>query len=107
MGMKIIPLIAAGSGRSACLASGARGIVMGTRILASKEAAIAKGCQGDVLGTTDGRRTTFRTSAYDTLCGIEWPFPYKKVMMEWQGHGICCKRCGLGERKTIREKLNQ
>ena len=81
IGMKDIPLVAAGGvvegrGAAPCLAREACGFVMGTRFLASKEATIAKGYQGDVLRTTDGGRTTVRTSVYDTLRGIEWPLPY-------------------------------
>ena len=74
IGIKDIPLVAAGGivegrGAAACLALGACGIIMGTRFLASKEATIAKGYQGDVLRTTG--RTTGRTSVYDTRRGIE------------------------------------
>lgn len=81
MGMGSIPLVAAGGivegrGAAACLALGGSGVVMGTRFLASKEANIAKGYQVDVLRTTDGGRSTVRTSVYDTLRGTVWPRQY-------------------------------
>ena len=64
-----------GRSRGRCL-PGARGIVMGTRFLASKEATIAKGCQGDVLRITDVMRIIVRTSVCDTPRGIEWSLSY-------------------------------
>ncbi len=81
MGRDSISLVAAGGivegrGAAACLALGGSGIVMGTRFLASKEAAIAKGYQDDVLRTIDGGKSTVRTSVYDTLRGTEWPRNY-------------------------------
>ena len=81
MGMQDIALVAAGGivegrGVAACLALGACGVVMGTRFLASEEATIAKGYQGDVLRTKDGGRSTVRTTVYDTLRGTEWPRQY-------------------------------
>ncbi len=81
VGMEGIPLVAAGGivegrGAAACLALGGCGVAMGTRFLASKEANIGKGYQGDVLRTKDGGRNTVRTRVYDTLRGTEWPRQY-------------------------------
>ena len=49
---------------------------MGTRILASREASIAKGYHDEVLGIDDGGTSTVRTRVYDTLRGTEWPSRY-------------------------------
>lgn len=77
-----ISLIAAGGivegrGTAACLALGASGVALGTRFLASEEASIAKGYQGDILRTADGGLKTVRTSVYDVLRGTTgWPDKY-------------------------------
>jgi len=82
VGLGRIPLIATGGvvegrGTAACLALGARGVVMGTRFLASTEANIAKGYQDDILRTRDGGMSTIRTSVYDQLRGTTaWPGRY-------------------------------
>ena len=81
IGMANLPLIAAGGivegrGSAACLALGGCGVVLGTRLLASREASIAKGYQDDVLRMDDGGISTVRTRVYDTLRGTEWPNRY-------------------------------
>lgn len=66
-----------GRGTAAALALGARGVVMGTRFLASHEANIAKGYQKAVLDSSDGGMTTVRSSVYDQLRGTtDWPPGY-------------------------------
>ncbi|KAF2708565.1 inosine monophosphate dehydrogenase [Pleomassaria siparia CBS 279.74] len=67
-------IIAAGGiiecrGAAAALALGASGVVIGTRLLASKEAKIAKGYQDEVLRAKDGGQTTVRSKVYDNLRG--------------------------------------
>jgi nitronate monooxygenase len=50
---------------------------MGTRFLASPEAEISKGHQGDVLRARDGGVSTGRTTIYDRLRGtVGWPNIY-------------------------------
>jgi nitronate monooxygenase len=56
-------------GAAAAFALGASGVVLGTRLLASKEANIAKGYQDEVLRASDGGQTTVRTKVYDNLRG--------------------------------------
>jgi nitronate monooxygenase len=74
-----IPLLAAGGiadgrGVAASLHLGAVGAVMGTRFLASTEAKISKGYQGDLIRTIDGGQNTVRTTLYDELAGrTDWP----------------------------------
>ena len=66
-----------GRGVAAALALGARGVVMGTRFLACKEAHIAKGYQDDVIRMKDGGINTVRSSVYDMLRGTTgWPAHY-------------------------------
>lgn len=82
VGLGCVPLVATGGivegrGIAACLTLGASGIVMGTRFLASTEANIAKGYQGDVVRSKDGGVNTIRTSVYDKLRGTTgWPAKY-------------------------------
>ena len=77
-----IPLIAAGGimdgrGAAAALALGADGICLGTRILASEEAVIAKGYQKEILRVGDGGVSTVATVVYDLVRGIKgWPIAY-------------------------------
>jgi len=77
-----IPLVAAGGivegrGAAASIALGAYGVAMGTRILASDEAAITNGYQNDVIQSRDGGSSTIRTNVYDRLRGtIGWPSTY-------------------------------
>lgn len=81
-GLGNIRLLAAGGiveGRavSASLALGADGVVLGTRFLASEEATLTKGNQGDVIRSKDGGISTVRTRVYDTLRGTKgWPENY-------------------------------
>ena len=66
-----------GRGLAAALALGAKGVSMGTRFLACKEAYIAKGYQDDVIRMKDGGITTVRSNVYDTLRGTTgWPAHY-------------------------------
>ena len=111
-GMANIPLIAAGGivegrGTAACLALGACGVVMGTRFLASKEANIARGYQGDVLRTNDGGRNTIRTTVYDTLRGTEWPHPYNGRGIINQSHLDAQKGMLVNENKRLYEEALQ
>ena len=82
MGKANIDLVATGGivegrGVAASLALGAKGVVMGTRFLASEEAQIAKGYQDDVLRSNDGGISTVRSKVYDTLRGtVKWPNRY-------------------------------
>lgn len=76
------PLIAAGGivdgrGAAAALSLGATGVALGTRILASQEAVIAKGYQDEVLRVTDGGTSTVTTTVYDSVRNIHgWPKCY-------------------------------
>lgn len=81
-GLGNIRLLAAGGiveGRAvaACLALGADGVALGTRFLASEEATLTKGNQGDVIRSKDGGTSTARTTVYDILRGATgWPEHY-------------------------------
>jgi len=69
--------VADGRGVAAALALGAKGAVMGTRYLASTEAALPPGHQNEVIRATDGGQTTVRSRVYDTLRGtVGWPAQY-------------------------------
>lgn len=57
---------------TAALALGASGCVLGTRLLATPEAAISAGYRAAVLRTTDGGQSTVRTKVYDALRGTNW-----------------------------------
>ncbi|KAF1838353.1 inosine monophosphate dehydrogenase [Decorospora gaudefroyi] len=52
---------------------GASGIVLGTRLLATPQAAISHGYRAEILRATDGGQNTVRTTVYDTLRGTQWP----------------------------------
>ncbi|KAE8359942.1 tryptophan synthase beta subunit-like PLP-dependent enzyme [Aspergillus caelatus] len=77
-----IPIFAAGGiadgrGAAAVLCLGADGVVMGTRFLASEEARISRGYQGEIVRATDGAASTTRTLLYNHLRGtMGWPEPY-------------------------------
>lgn len=77
-----ISLVAAGGiidgrGAAAALALGADGVCLGTRLLACKEAVIAKGYQDEILRAHDGGVHTVNTKVYDVVRGISgWPSTY-------------------------------
>ena len=77
-----IPLIAAGGisdarGAAATLALGASGITLGTRLLATHEAAINPGYVAHILAASDGGQSTVRTQMYNHLRGtMDWPEAY-------------------------------
>jgi nitronate monooxygenase len=81
-GITGIAIIASGGimdGRSAAaaVALGADGVCLGTRLLASQEAVIARGYQNEVLRVADGGVSTVSTTIYDTVRGIrDWPQAY-------------------------------
>ncbi|KAL3428281.1 2-nitropropane dioxygenase [Phlyctema vagabunda] len=86
-GFKDIPLIAAGGisdgrGVAAALMLGASGVCLGTRFLASPEAAITQGYRDAVVSAHDGGVSTKRSSVYDQLRGTTgWP-------KEYNGRGV-------------------
>ncbi|OJD31130.1 2-nitropropane dioxygenase [Diplodia corticola] len=66
--------IADGRGVAAALVLGAEAVVLGTRFLASPEAAIAPGYRAEVIRASDGGVGTARTKVYDQLRGTtDWP----------------------------------
>jgi nitronate monooxygenase len=77
-----IPLIATGGitdgrGVAAAYMLGASGVCMGTRFLASPEAAISNGYRNAVLKASDGGVSTARTTVYDKLRKtFGWPEHY-------------------------------
>ncbi|KAE9366157.1 NPD-domain-containing protein [Stipitochalara longipes BDJ] len=77
-----IPLIATGGivdgrGVAAALVLGASGVCLGTRFLASPEAAISEGYRNAVIQAKDGGVSTTRTTVYDRLRGtVGWPEAY-------------------------------
>ena len=81
-GLGDLPLVAAGGiadgrGAAASLVLGADGVTLGTRLLATSEAEIARGYQNAVLEARDGGVSTVRTKVYDQLRGTtEWPGLY-------------------------------
>ncbi len=69
--------IVEGRAMAACLILGADGVVLGTRLLASEEATLAKGYQDDVIRAKDGGISTVRSTVYDALRGTTgWPDRY-------------------------------
>ncbi|KAL4949269.1 oxidoreductase 2-nitropropane dioxygenase family [Aspergillus filifer] len=81
-GVNDIPLVAAGGitdgrGALAALCLSASGVAMGTRFLASTEARIASGYQGEIVRASEGGRSTTRTLLYNHLRGTYgWPEGY-------------------------------
>lgn len=66
-----------GRGVAAALTLGASGVCMGTRFLASPEAAISEGYRNAVVQADDGGVKTARTTLYDRLRGTSgWPDIY-------------------------------
>ncbi|KAK8216853.1 hypothetical protein M8818_001816 [Zalaria obscura] len=62
---------------ASALALGASGAAMGTRLLATAEADIARGYQDAVLRASDGGASTVRSRVYDALRGTTgWPAQY-------------------------------
>ncbi|KAF2015887.1 inosine monophosphate dehydrogenase [Aaosphaeria arxii CBS 175.79] len=54
-------------GAAAAHVLGADGVVLGTRLLASHEANIARGYQQEIIRASDGGQSTVRTKVYDNL----------------------------------------
>ncbi|KAL1794183.1 hypothetical protein ACET3X_007604 [Alternaria dauci] len=81
-GFSHVPLVAAGGiadgrGVAAAITLGAKGVVMGTRFLASKEVIIHPVYQASVLEAQDGGQVTTRSKLFDQLSGPSmWPEPY-------------------------------
>ena len=81
-GLGDIPLVATGGivdgrGLAAALMLGASGVCLGTRFLASPEAAISDGYRNAVVQARDGGVSTARTTVYDRLRGtVGWPDLY-------------------------------
>lgn len=81
-GLTSIKLVAAGGiiegrGAAAALALGADGVCLGTRFLASEEAAVADAYRKEVIRASDGGANTARTKLYDQLRGTtQWPAHY-------------------------------
>ncbi|KAI9155584.1 inosine monophosphate dehydrogenase [Paramyrothecium foliicola] len=77
-----IPFVASGGivdgrGAAAALVLGARGVVMGTRFLASEEVKIHAKYQAAILEARDGGQVTTRSKVFDELKGPNvWPEPY-------------------------------
>ncbi|KAH7110323.1 2-nitropropane dioxygenase precursor [Dendryphion nanum] len=92
LGMGIVAAggIADGRGVAAALALGADGVAMGTRFLASTEARISGGYQGEVVRARDGAKSTRRTMLYNQLRGtVGWPEGYSPrgvVNRSWYDH---------------------
>lgn len=101
-----IPVLAAGGitegrGVAAALALGASGVVMGTRFLAAQEAGIAKGWQKEIIRTSDGGRSTNRSTLCDRLKETEgWPACYDGRAIENKGHED--ERRGMPDRENIK-----
>lgn len=66
--------IADGRGLAAALALGADGVLMGTRLWASREALVSPAAQQRALAA-DGD-ATIRTTVFDVVRGLAWPPPY-------------------------------
>lgn len=91
-----IPLLAAGGiadgrGAAAGFCLGAAGIVMGTRFLASRQARkVTAGYQREIVGSSEGGRSTTRTLLYNHLQGVYgWPeafSPRVVVNRTWDEH---------------------
>lgn len=87
-----IPLVAAGGivdgrGVAAALSLGARGVVMGTRFLASREINIHPNYQAAILEAQDGGQVTTRSKIFDQLRGPNpWPEMYDGRSLVIQSH---------------------
>ncbi len=89
-----IPVLAAGgivdgAGLAAALALGAAGGWLGTRFLATPEAAISPGWKAAILAA--GMGDTIHTAAFDRLWGQPWPGAQVRAIRnrftdEWTGH---------------------
>jgi nitronate monooxygenase len=81
-GFAHIPFLASGGivdgrGVAAALALGAKGVVMGTRFLASKEVVVHPKYQAAILEAKDGGQVTKRSKFFDELRGPNmWPEAY-------------------------------
>lgn len=91
-GYSHIPLFAAGGisdgrGVAAALALGAKGAVLGTRFLASKECIVHPNYQAAVLEAHDGGQITTRSKLFDQLNGPNiWPENYDGRSLMIQSH---------------------
>jgi nitronate monooxygenase len=91
-GFSHIPLIASGGivdgrGIAAALALGARGVVMGTRFLASQEVNVHPVYQAALLEARDGGQVTTRSKLFDQLRGPNiWPELYDGRGLVAQSH---------------------
>ena len=97
-----------GRGLAAALMLGASGVCLGTRFLASHEAAISSGYRDAVVQAKDGGVSTARTTVYDRLRGtVGWPEAYN-------GRGVLNQsfrdhECGMSEdeNKTLYENATK
>ncbi|KAK7181079.1 inosine monophosphate dehydrogenase [Paraphaeosphaeria sporulosa] len=101
-----IPVLAAGGiadarGVAAALALGADGAVMGTRFLASEEAAVPEGWKRELIKTGDGGVTTMRSTLCDRLKeNREWPTWYDGRAIRNKGHDD--KEGGMADEENVR-----
>jgi NAD(P)H-dependent flavin oxidoreductase YrpB (nitropropane dioxygenase family) len=104
-----VPVLAAGgfadgAGLAAALALGADGILLGTRFLASDEAALHALNKEGVVGT--GSEDTIRTSVLDAFTGNDWPGAWSRArrsrfVEEWLGREPELRR----RREEVRERV--
>ncbi|TEY44007.1 hypothetical protein BOTCAL_0356g00080 [Botryotinia calthae] len=101
-----IPLIVAvgimdGRGVSAALCLGATGAVMGTRFLASEEAAIPQGWQKELVKAVDGGVSTGRSTLCDRIKTIVgWPAQYDGRALLNKGHED--EKAGMTDEENVR-----
>jgi nitronate monooxygenase len=79
-----------GRGLAAALSLGADGVVVGTRLLASREAPVDDEAKSRVIASTSD--DTVRTTVLDIVCGRDWAAPYDGRLLRndflnrWHGH---------------------
>jgi nitronate monooxygenase len=102
----VIPLLASGGisdgrGVAAALTLGAKGAVMGTRFLASREVMIHPLCRKAVLEAGDGGQCTVRSKLFDELRGPTiWPEPYDGRSLVTKSYEDFAAGIGIDEVRT-------
>ena len=99
--------VADGRGLAAALALGADGVVVGSRLWASREALVAPSLHAAAIAATGD--DTVRQSVTDIARGYAWPVRFNIRVVRnayvdrWLGHEDAMRAAGEGERRTYAE----